>query len=147
MWLFSCIILLSLELRLPCNTPCLLLAHTDRIFALDFDNNANFSVISKLTYAVAVDYHYNLRYMFWSDARERNIKRSNMDGTNITVIHNDTYCEGLAVEWNSLRLYWTETDGTNGTIMVSDFNGNNQHIVLFSRVHRPTGIALDPYER
>ena len=116
------------------------------IIALDYNNASVFSVISNLSYAVALDVHYHLGYIFWSDTREQNIKRSNMDGTNITVIHNDTgHCWGLAVEWNSLQLYWT--DATNGAISVSDFEGENKRTVISSDLDKPDGIALDPHER
>ena len=72
--------------------------------------------------------------------------RSNMNGTSITVIHNDTgNCIGLAVEWNSLQLYWT--DLTNDTISVSDFEGNDKHTLISSELDVPYGIVLDPHER
>lgn len=111
--------------------------------ALDYDSNWSFSVISNLSHALAVDYHYNLGYIFWCDRKTENIKRSNMDGTNITVIHKnvkDPYW--LTVEWNSLQLYWT----VGGDILVSDFEGNNKRVFNCSQLHFPIGIALDPHE-
>ena len=117
----------------------------DHILALDFGNKTSYSVISKLTKAAALDFHYNLGYIFWSDIEDQNIKRSNMDGTNITIIQNDTgACWGLAVEWNSLQLYWT--DVTNGTISISDFYGSNKRILWSSKSEVPDGIVLDPHE-
>ena len=69
-----------------------------------------------------------------------------MNGTNITVIHNSMgYCWGLAVEWNSLQLFWT--DLINGTISVSDLEGNNKRTVISSELDYPHGIVLDPHER
>lgn len=119
----------------------------DRIMALDYDNNWNFSVISNLSLALAVDYHYNLGYIFWCDRNAQNIKRSNMDGTNITVIHkNVKYPFWLAVEWNSLQLYWTAGGYTHRNILVSDFEGNNKRVFNCSQLHFPIGIALDPHE-
>ena len=135
-----------LALRFPCNSPCLLVSTTDRILALDYNNVSGFTVVSNLSGTVDLDVHYGLGYMFWSDVKERNIKRSNMNGTNITVIHNDTgVCDGLAVEWTSLQLYWTDT--TNNTISVSDFEGNNKRTLFSSELDEPRGIVLDPYER
>ena len=74
---------------------------------------------------------------------ERNIKRANIDGTNITVIHNNTVSDALAVEWKSLLLYWIDR---NGTISISDFEGNNKRILLSSQDGLSTyrGIVLDP---
>ena len=103
--------------------------------ALDYDNNWSFSVISNLSLALAVDYHYNLGYIFWCDRNAQNIKRSNMDGTNITVIHkNVKYPFWLAVEWNSLQLYWTAGGYTHRNILVSDFEGNNFFCLFFLSV-------------
>ena len=133
-------------LRNPCHSPCLLAAAGQRILAFDYNNKSSFAVISNLTFPAAVDVHYDLGYIFWSDLRERNIKRSNMDGTNITVLHNNTYCFGMAVEWSSLLLYWT--DHRKNTISVSDFEGNNRRTVFSPglQVLRPAGIVLDPHE-
>nr|XP_058968846.1 P-selectin-like [Pocillopora verrucosa] len=128
-------------MRHSCNSPCLLVANKHRILALDYDNKSIFPVVSNLSFAVDVDFHYNKGYIFWSNIVS--IQRSNMDGTNIIVIHNETYCYGLAVEWDSLQLYWT--DYYNKIIMVSDLNGNNKRIV-FTSLSGPTDIVLDPYQ-
>lgn len=116
----------SSDLRHPCNSPCLLISTPTRILAVDYGNQSSFAVISNLSNANGyyVDVHYKLGYLFWSDRAQRKIKRSNMDGTNITVIHNDTDCVGLAVEWNSMRLYWTENP--KKTISVSEVLGGKQ---------------------
>ncbi len=74
-----------------------------------YDNATSYPIISNLTRAVAIDIHFSLGYIFWSDYIEKNIKRANIDGTNVTVLHNDIlYCFGLAVEWGSSQLYWTD---------------------------------------
>ena len=70
------------------------------------------------------------------------IQRSNMDGTNITVIHYGVLCRGLAVEWDSFQLYWTSYFQT---IMVSDLDGNNKRTVVSSLLG-PTDIVLDPHQ-
>ncbi|KAL9960491.1 hypothetical protein ACROYT_G033959 [Oculina patagonica] len=99
-------------------------------------------IVDGLSRAVALDIHYNQGYIFWSDVTEMNIKRANIDGSSITVIHNNIgVCEGLAVEWNTSQLYWT--DKTNGAISVSDFEGNNKTILVSSNLDEPRGIVLD----
>ena len=142
LWLFTIIFLcLFIAMRHSCNSPCLLVANLDRVLALDYDNKSIFPVVSNLSSAIDVDFHYNKGYIFWCNSES--IQRSNMDGTNITVIHNDRYCYGLAVEWDSLQLYWT--DYHNKIIMVSDLDGNNKRIV-FTSLSGPTDIVLDPYQ-
>ena len=130
-----------IAMRHSCNSPCLLFPNYHRILALDYDNKSVFPVISNLSSATDIDFYYNKGYIFWCNSDS--IQRSNMDGTNIIVIHNETLCNGLAVEWDSLQLYWTSY--CNKTIMVSDLDGNNKRIV-FSSLSGPTDIVLDPHQ-
>ena len=141
--LFLLFFSILLALDVPCNSPCLLVSLTTQIVALDFSNIQSYLIISDLSRAVAIDVHFSLGYIFWSDETERNIKRANIDGTSITVIHDNIgVCEGLSVEWNSSQLYWT--DKTNDAISVSDLDGNNRGILISSNLDEPRGIALDP---
>ena len=130
----------SLALRRPCNSPCLLVADFRSVLALDYDNKSIFPVVSVSPRVRDVDFHYNQGYIFWCDVRS--IQRSNMDGTNITVIHYGVRCRGLAVEWDSFQLYWTSSFQT---IMVSDLDGNNKRTVVSSLLG-PTDIVLDPHQ-
>ncbi|XP_022793594.1 low-density lipoprotein receptor-related protein 4-like isoform X3 [Stylophora pistillata] len=82
--------------------------------------------------------------MFWSDIREGNIKRSNMDGTNIKFIHKEGDSYGLVVEWNPLQLYWTNI--INRSISVSDLEGKNRRVLDCSNIDEPFGIVFDPHE-
>ncbi|KAL9960532.1 hypothetical protein ACROYT_G034004 [Oculina patagonica] len=130
-------------LGVPCNSPCLLVSTRTEIVALDYNKATSYPIISNLSRAVAIDIHFSLGYIFWSDYIEKNIKRANIDGTNITVLHNNIlHCFGLAVEWRSSHLYWT--DETAKTISVSDLEGNNRHILISPSLDQPRGIALDP---
>ena len=129
-----------------CNSPCLLVSTRKEIIALDYNNATFYPIISNLSRAVAIDVHFSLGYIFWSDYIERNIKRANIDGTNIIVLHNNIgECFGLAVEWRSSQLYWT--DEINNTISVSDLEGNNIRILISLNLDEPRGIVLDPNNR
>ena len=113
------------------------------IVALDYDNAKIYTIISNLRYAVAIDYHYSLGYIFWSDISDRNIKRSDINGRDIKVLHNTQGdCFGLAVDWRSSQLYWT--DYSADTISVSDLEGNDRRVLLSSSFDTPMGIVLDP---
>ena len=73
----------------------------------------------------------------------QNIKRSGIDGSSITtIIINIGVCDGLAVQWTTSELYWTDT--THDTISKSDLSGNNQQTVLSLGLDEPRDIALDP---
>ena len=111
--------------------------------ALDFDNDTSTALVTSITRAVAIDVHFRLGYVFWSDVTEKRIKRSCIDGTNITVINNNVgVCDGLAVEWKSSLLYWTDT--TNNYISVSDLEGNNSRVIVSASLDEPRGLVLDP---
>ena len=102
-------------------------------------------MVSGLTRAVALDVHFSMGYIFWSDVSERNIKRSGIDGSSITtIITNIGVCDVLAVEWSAPELYWSDT--THDTISKSDLSGNNQQTVLSLGLIEPRDIALDPYK-
>ncbi|KAL9960493.1 hypothetical protein ACROYT_G033961 [Oculina patagonica] len=130
-------------LGVPCNSPCFLVTARTEIKAVDYNNGTSYPIISNLTRPFAIDIHFSLGYIFWSDGIERNIKRANIDGTNITTVHNNTgNCGALAVEWISMQLYWT--DQINNMISASHLEGNNRRILVSSNLDQPEGIALDP---
>lgn len=94
----------------PCKSPCLFVSTATHIIALDYNNDTAYPIISGLSRAVALDIHFNLSFIFWSDVTERNNKRANVDRTNITVLHKNTgVCDRLVVELHFLQLYWTDT--------------------------------------
>ena len=136
-------LLFPVELRRRiCNHPCLLVPSYDQILALDFGNKTSYSVISNLTKAAALDFHHNLGYIFWSDVTEHNIKRLHIQSNSIkTTISGIGVCDGLAVEWRSSKLYWSDT--TYDRISISDLDGNNQRTIVSSELEEPRAIALD----
>ena len=127
----------------PCNSPCLLVATTTEIIALDYNTATTYPIISSLSIADTIDYHYNLGYIFWSDNQEHNIKRSNLDGKYIKILHKNTLCRGLAVDWRSSQLYWTTYLPTT-TVSVSDLDGNNTRVLLERPKLDLDGIVIDP---
>jgi len=134
--------LISWSLAILCSPSCLLVSNTTDILAVDYKTLAVNSVVSGLTRAVAIDVHFSLGYIFWSDVTERNIKRFRIDESNTTtIITGIGACEGLAVDWRASQLYWTDT--TYETISVSDLDGNNQSLLISSDLDKPRAIALD----
>ena len=132
-----------LFLAIICTPPCLLVSNTTDIVAVDHGKAKVNSVILGLTRAVAIDVHFSLGFIFWSDVTELNIKRLRIDDENTTtVITNIGVCDGLAVQWRTSQLYWTDT--TYNRISVSDLDGNNQLTLISSALEEPRAIALDP---
>lgn len=120
----------------------MLLSNTTDILAVDYRTAAVRSIISGLKRAVAVDVHFSLGYIFWSDVTERNIKRFGIDvARTATIITGIGVCDGLAVDWRASELYWTDT--TNDTISVSDLDGYNQRTLISLSLDEPRAITLD----
>ena len=132
-----------LFLAIICTPPCLLVSNTTDIVAVDHGKAKVNSVILGLTRAVAIDVHFSLGFIFWSEVTELNIKRLRIGEENTTtLITNIGVCDGLAVQWRTSQLYWTDT--TYNRISVSDLDGNNQLTLIFSALEEPRAIALDP---
>ena len=125
-----------------CTPPCLLVSNTSDIVAIDYKTAAVTPVVTGLSRAVAIDVHFSLGYIFWSDVTDLNIKRFRIGGSTTTIITAIGVCGGLAVNWRTSQLYWT--DQSYDKISVSDLNGNNQGIVIYSGLDAPRDIALDP---
>ena len=91
-----------------------------------------------------MDVHFDLGLVFWSDIRDKTISRANIDGSNVsTIIHVQGLCYGLAVEWMSNLLYWTNE--YLDVIEVSNLNGSNKRTLFSLGLDKPRGIALDPH--
>lgn len=119
------------------------MSNTTNILALDYKTAAVRSIISGLTSAAAIDIHFSLRYIFWSDETDKFIKRFHIDETNTTtVITGIGLCYGLAVDWKSSKLYRTDT--TYNNISVSDLDGKNQRVIISSGLGQIRALALDP---
>ena len=118
------------------------MTNTSDIVAINYTTAAAHSIISGLTRAVAIDVHFSLGYIFWSDVTEQNIKRFHIDvASTTTIVTGIGVCDGLAVDWRTSQLYWTDT--TNDKISISDLNGNNQRSLVSSELEEPRAIALD----
>ena len=114
------------------------------MITIDPVTSASQPIISGLNIAVAVDVHFDLGLVFWSDMIDLTISRANIDGSNVsTIIDVQGVCDGLAVEWVSNLLYWTDT--THDIIEVSNLNGSNRRTLFSLGLHKPRGIALDPH--
>ncbi|TKS67243.1 Low-density lipoprotein receptor-related protein 2 [Collichthys lucidus] len=76
--------------------------------------------------AVGVDFHYNLRRIFWTD----------------TIQNKLTIPENLAVDWVNNKLYVVEAS-VNRIDMV-DFDGSNRVTLITENLGNPRGVAVDP---
>ncbi|KAL7385074.1 hypothetical protein ABVT39_014795 [Epinephelus coioides] len=94
--------------------------------------------------AVGVDFHYNLRRIFWTDTIQNKVFSVDMDGSNMQVVLNVSvdYPENLAVDWVNNKLYVVEAS-VNRIDMV-DFDGSNRVTLITENLGNPRGLAVDP---
>ena len=123
----------------------LVFANRHDIRQLAFDSSDYTEVIPDLKGAIALDFDYESRQVFWTDVVDENIKSAKME-PNPTVqplanVSLDTP-DGIAVDWINKKLYWTDT-GID-LIEVADFNGTNRLVLIKQGLEEPRAIVVHP---
>ena len=127
-----------------CGPPCIIVFNETDLVALDPLGGAFQPVVSGLFNAIAVDVHVTEGLLFWSDGfyEETRISRANIDGKSAsTIINVRGECAGLAVEWMSNLLYWT--DATNDVIEVAHLDGTDRRVLALG-LDNPRCLVVDP---
>lgn len=102
-------------------------------------------IVSTTEAAVAVDFLYTGDEIFWSDFSERKIFSCSLKTSckpQIIVSGDLGRLEGLAVDWVSKKLYWTDCDFQE--ICVSSIDGKNRKTLIWNNLDNPRAIAVDP---
>uniref|UniRef100_A0A8C5WL86 LDL receptor related protein 5 n=1 Tax=Leptobrachium leishanense TaxID=445787 RepID=A0A8C5WL86_9ANUR len=102
-------------------------------------------VVSGLEDAAAVDFHYSQGIIYWTDVSEESIKETvyNHSGSQQNVVISGLVSpDGLACDWISKKLYWTDSE-TN-RIEVANLNGTYRKVLFWQDLDQPRAIALDP---
>ncbi|GFR86359.1 low-density lipoprotein receptor-related protein 6 [Elysia marginata] len=101
-------------------------------------------LISNLEDATAIDFLYEDQSIFWTAAnfeiKQINLRTSRSPKT--TVSRDLLSLDGLAVDWVSRKLYWSDSE-TN-RIEVSTLDGEFRKVLYWEGLDRPGRIALDP---
>ncbi|XP_067027218.1 low-density lipoprotein receptor-like isoform X2 [Acropora muricata] len=123
----------------------LVFANRHDIRQLAFDSSDYTEVIPDLKAAIALDFDFESRQVFWTDVVDENIKSAKME-PNPTVqplanVSLDTP-DGIAVDWINKKLYWTDT-GID-LIEVADFNGTNRLVLIKQGLEEPRAIVVHP---
>ncbi|XP_069081387.1 low-density lipoprotein receptor-related protein 2 [Pleurodeles waltl] len=94
--------------------------------------------------AIGVDFHYQLRRIFWSDTVQNKVFSADISGSDIREVLNVSINnpENLAVDWISNKLYVVETSVNR--IDVANLDGSNRVTLIAENLGVPRGIALDP---
>ena len=54
------------------------------------------------------------------------------------------HVEGLAVDWVSRKLYWTNDASPKSTIEVAELDGSNRKILIYRGLNEPADIVVHP---
>uniref|UniRef100_A0A8C4T9C2 Low-density lipoprotein receptor-related protein 2 n=1 Tax=Erpetoichthys calabaricus TaxID=27687 RepID=A0A8C4T9C2_ERPCA len=93
---------------------------------------------------VGVDYHYQLRRIFYTDTKQDKVFSVDVDGSRVQVVLNVSvdYPINLAVDWINNKLYVVE--GRVNRIDMVDLDGSNRVTLIAESLGIPIGIAVDP---
>lgn len=58
------------------------------------------------------------------------------------VVSNVSSPEGIAVDWVTKKIYWT--DGSRNVIEVAEFDGSHRLTLFYDDIHEPRAIVVDP---
>ncbi|XP_067929915.1 prolow-density lipoprotein receptor-related protein 1-like [Watersipora subatra] len=113
------------------------------------------TLISSLRNTIALDYHWEKHYVFWSDVitdkiyrgtREPDSSSNSLVDIRVVVTNGLPTAEGLAVDWIGDHIYWVES-GLD-IIEVADLEGNNRATIIThsdtNPMENPRSIAVDP---
>lgn len=102
------------------------------------------SILQGLENAIALDFHHEKGYVYWSDVTLDKIKRAYLNGTGIkeVVAYGLESPGGVAVDWIHNNLFWTDS-GTS-RIEVSNLDGDHRKVLLWENLEKPRAIAVHP---
>ena len=93
---------------------------------------------------MALDVHVNEKMIYWSDINRRVIKRMSLSSGFIEdiITYDLGSVDGLAVEWESNLIYWT--DYSKSRVEVASVDGKQRKLLFVEDVDKPRGIAVYP---
>ncbi|KAK8402469.1 hypothetical protein O3P69_000706 [Scylla paramamosain] len=101
------------------------------------------TINDNLTNVVGIDFDYETKEMFYTQIRP-NTKITKISNTFPlkceTILTEGINPEGIAYDWTSKKIYWT--DSANNSIY--SMNTDGTHVVMIIQVERPRAIVLDP---
>jgi sugar lactone lactonase YvrE len=112
-------------------------------------HKARFSgIVPDLAGIIAVDYHLGENLMYWTDMKNKSIQRTTLNGNKKehlkeTVITNIRSPDGIAVDWVTGKLYWSDAWGKR--IEVSDMHGRHRRALVTTDIDMPRAVVLHPY--
>ncbi|GAB1611093.1 nidogen-1-like isoform X2, partial [Argonauta hians] len=91
---------------------------------------------------IALAYDCADRQLYYSDIESLTIRRIDTNGNNTETIVNDVKSEGIAIDWISRNMYWTDSRGKS--VHVSTLDGTQQKTLFDTKINNPRGIVVNP---
>ena len=136
----------TLSVALGCdNPPCLYFADSESIKSVQINNHSHITTVaSGLSGSEAVEVDVRENMVYWSDNKLHAILRKNLSSGHIDYVVTENLGEvyGLAVEWGSGLLYWT--DYLYERIEVARLNGSLRKTLIEEKIYNPRSIVVDP---
>jgi hypothetical protein len=104
------------------------------------------SILKGLENAIALDFHLEQDWVFWSDVTLDCIKKSRMNGSDVQEIVSSglEIPGGVAVDWIHNKLFWT--DAGTARIEVSNLDGSMRKVLVWQDLQKPRAIAVHPHQ-
>ncbi|CAH1239202.1 LRP1B [Branchiostoma lanceolatum] len=97
---------------------------------------------------VAMDFNYNEKAIYYTkdmDDGTQSIQKYDLTtNSSLTIYTGGQGIEGLAVDWVTSNIYWTEKD--NVAISVARLDGSFRKVLL-SGLDQPCGVAVHPEQK
>jgi sugar lactone lactonase YvrE len=132
-------------------SPFLVLANRHDVRSLHFDRNHFRSLVLSTRSAIALDFDYKSKTLYYSDVAKEQILSVNMSDapvqssdSKVQVVVKDYVStpDGLAFDWVHRNLYWTDT-GKN-SIEVINVDSGYRRTLLKEDMDEPRAIVVDP---
>lgn len=109
--------------------------------------NKVITVIKDLSEGAALDFYFEHELVCWSDSGLEIIQCIRTNGTHTgekTIVVNSSLIspDGLACDWYTGKLYWT--DGEKNRIEVTSIDGRHRKVLFWTDIYQPRAIALVP---
>ncbi|XP_038050592.1 sushi, von Willebrand factor type A, EGF and pentraxin domain-containing protein 1-like isoform X2 [Patiria miniata] len=116
----------------------------DLSLSSDYQRNC---ILTNRTHLVALDIDVRSKTMFFSDFVHKTIQSVRLtDGAAVELVVGGVgSVEGIAVDWLSQNLYWTDSQLDH--ISVARYDGSNRRILLKDNVLDPRSIVIHPGQR
>ncbi|XP_045489131.1 low-density lipoprotein receptor-related protein 4 isoform X2 [Pieris rapae] len=125
-------------------SPTLLFSNSIGVRKVWLSGDNYVTVLKGLHNAVALDYHYKKKLLFWTENNMKVIRVAPLESNNMTDVIRwglETP-SGVAVDWIHDLLFWTDS-GTR-RVEVATLNGLQRAVLAASDLDKPRAIAVHP---